>query len=488
MSLDGADVVIVGAGSAGCVLARRLAERGDRTVLLLEAGPPVTVDAGTGLDDGWRLPTVPDWGYVSDAAQPEKLRRGRLVGGTSWLTRFALRGAGADFDAWAARGNPGWAWDDVLPFFRVIETDLEFGDAPWHGDAGPLPVTRYPHLQRSPIHDAAISALEASGVGVVSDHNAPDALGVGPMPMSSRGGRRVTSLDAWLPALDRPPALTIRTNALVDRIVIRSGRAIGVRLADGRTVDAGRVVISAGTYGSPLILLRSGIGPADQLEALGVPVTVDLPGVGEHLADHPAVDLDAGWNGSGVVSGPVLHSVATFRSSAWRTGPPDMMFWLTDPFGDEPAFYLDPILLKPASRGRVRLTSRDPTAAPRITLPGVTAAEDVERLADGYERALEIAGRPEIRGRAGGKAPGRPRSADARRRRVLENQYSIPHVVGTCRMGPTSLDGDVVDAEGHVHGVDRLHVVDASILPDAPAGFPHLIVLMAAERIAAQLG
>lgn len=479
-----ADVVIVGAGAAGCVLARRMADRGDRTVLLLEAGPEVDSAEATALRDGWRLPTLPDWGFTA-AGDGAPLRRGRMLGGSSWFTRFAVRGGAADFDAWAARGNPGWSWADVLPVFRGLESDRDYPSSPWHGDAGPLPIDRYLELPRHPIHDAVAAALRER-LGAAPDHNAPDAVGVGPMPMSSRGGDRVTSLDGWLGGADRPHTLTIRTDAEVDRVTSRSGRATGVRLVDGTEIEAQAVILAAGTYGSPMILLRSGIGPAAQLHDLGVPVVADLPGVGEHLADHSAADFDTGWRGTRPGDGPVTHSIATFRSSGWEGGTPDLMFWLTDS-AEDPQFYLDPILLKPLSRGRIRLTSADANAAPQIVLPGVTVPEDVARLVEGYELALEIANLTGIRPPGSNAPPTRPRTPEEARQRVIENAYSIPHVTGTCRMGPSPRDGDVVDAAAHVHGVDGLSVVDASIIPDAPAGFPHIIVLMAAELVASRL-
>ena len=487
------DIVIVGAGAAGCVIARRLAESGERSVLLLEAGPDVRAATPAPLRDGWGLPSGPDWpfdwGFESEpdaVGATARLRRGRLLGGTSWLTRFAVRGSAADFDAWAAAGNPGWAFDDVLPIFRRVEADAQFGTSPWHGDAGPIPITRYPEHQRSEIHEAALRALEAVGLPAVDDHNAPGAVGVGPMPMSSRDGRRVTALDAYLPARWDPPNLEIRAGAAVAGIVIERGRAVGVRLTDGSEVGAGWIVLAAGTFGSPTILMRSGVGPASHLRSLGIPVTADLPGVGENLADHPGVDLDSGWRGP-AKEGPILHTMATFRSSSARSSAPDLMFWISDPSGVEPALYADPILLKPESRGSVRLRSSDPADPPRIALPGLDRPGDVERLVEGYRRGLEFVNRPEIRHLATDGPPSAPGSADEWRQRVLENAYSLPHVVGTCAMGPAAERGAVVDALGRVHGVQCLSVIDASIIPEPPSGYPHLITIMLAEHLAGKL-
>jgi choline dehydrogenase len=480
------DIAIVGGGAAGCVVASRLASSLQASVVLLESGSDVRLDTPAEWRDSWRLPVLPDWGFESEPNGSDgiskKLRRGRVLGGTSWLTRFAVRGHTADFEAWAAQGNPGWGFADVLPAFRRLETDTEFGSEPWHGDRGPIAITRYPEHQPSTIHAAALEAFDGLGFPRIDDHNAPGAVGFGRMPMSSRGGQRVTALDAYL-APPMPSNLTVRADSTVDAVVTERGRAVGVRLSDGIEISAGEVVLSAGTYGSPAILLRSGIGPADHIAELGIEPHVGLPGVGENLADHPAVDLDSGWRGTGG-SGPTLHSIATFRSSmAPADGAPDLMFWVTDPEGDEPGFYFDPILLKPASRGTVRLRSSDPMAPPRITLPALEVPADVDRLAEGYRLGLELANSLPIRRLSTEVPPAAPTTAETLRRRVFENAYSIPHAVGTCAMGASPEDGAVVDALGRVHGVDGLRIIDASIIPDAPSGFPHIITIMLSEHI-----
>jgi choline dehydrogenase len=486
---DRPEVIVVGAGAAGCVVARRLADGDTGRILLLEAGPDLSAALPPELRDGWRLGTPPDWGFESEPANgldSTKLRRGRLVGGTSWLARFAVRGSPADFDAWAARGDPGWGFADVLETFRRVESDLDFGNEPWHGNAGPVPITRYPAMPRSAALEAAADAFEALGFAPVDDHNRPGAVGVGPLPMSSRNGERVTTADAYL-ASDVPARLTVRAESPVDRVLLEGRRADGVRLVDGTVVHADRVIFAAGTYGTPTVLMRSGIGPAAHLADLQIAVVVDLPGVGANLADHPAGDLDSGWRGHGT-PGAVLHTIATARTSAAEpAGPPDLMFWASDPGGEDPRLYFDPILLKPISRGSVRLRSADPTAPPRITLPDVAEPADLDRLVEGLQIGVELANRPEIRRVSdGGEPPRDPGTKTRRRQVVLENRYSIPHVVGTCRMGPLPNDGDVVDADGRVHGVDGLFVADASVIPDAPSGFPHLITIMLAEHLVAR--
>jgi choline dehydrogenase len=480
----------VGAGAAGCVVAARLAERDSRSVLLLEAGPDLRGSLPGGFRDGWGLNRAFDWGFAAEPdarGEVENLRRGKLLGGTSWVTRFALRGSSGDYDDWKALGNPGWGFDDVLPYFTRLEADADFGDRPWHGDSGPLPVDRYLGQELTEIAAAGLAALEAAGFPAVEDHNRPGAVGAGRMPMSSRDGVRVTTADAYLPEAGARPNLTIRPDAQVDAVVLEGGRAVGVRLVDGTVIEAGRVVLSAGTYGSPAILLRSGIGPAEHLRSVAVPVRVDLPGVGSNLADHVGVDIDCGYRGPGREA-PLLHVVGTFHSSTTPgSEAPDLMLWLADPVGDMPGFEINPCLMRPRSRGGVTLRSADPAEAPRIELPGLRDPLDVERLAEAFLRGLEVARRPEIR-RLCTEPPSPDIRDDAEARRLVEAEaYSIPHVVGTCGMGPRPDIGAVVDASGRVHGVDGLSVVDASIVPNGPSAFTHLPTIMLAERLSEEI-
>ena len=412
----------------------------------------------------------------------------KLLGGTSSIVRFALRGSPADYGEWEALGNAGWGFEGVLPYLRRLEADLDFGDRPWHGANGPIPVTRYADMERTDVHLAALEALERVGFPAIEDHNRPGAVGAGPMPMSSREGRRVTTASAYLPYGQTPANLTIRPDSQVADVIFEGRRAVGVRLLDGVTIPARCVVLSAGTYGSPPILMRSGIGPADQLQAVGVVVRVDLPGVGANLADHPSVEIDCDYRGS-VRTTPLLHTVATFHSSTAATDePPDLMLWVSEPAANPdgpPIFEIDPVLLKPRARGRVTLRSADPADPPRIELP-IPDPFDVERLAEAYRRGWEVATRPEVRAFCSSPStpdPGADDILDWIRRSV----YSIPHVVGTCAMGPSPADGAVVDVTGRVHGTEQLFVVDASIMPTVPSGFTHIPTVMIAERLSDEI-
>jgi choline dehydrogenase len=482
----GYDIAVVGGGAAGCVMAARLAESGIGAVILLEAGPDLRDATPPELLDAWHLARPPDWGFASEPANGEQsrpLRRGRLLGGTSWLTRFAMRCSPHDFDEWQARGNADWGFDQVLPALRRLESDRDFGDRPWHGRDGPIPITRYTDVEPTEAHAAVVAAARNAGLPSVEDHNEPGAVGVGRMPMSSRDGVRVTTT-AYLADAASHPNLVIRPDAHVAEVVFNRRRATGVKLVDGTVVQAALVVLCAGTYGSPPILLRSGIGPAGDLRALGIPVRVALPGVGRNLADHPGTEMDAGYAGPARTA-PLLHSVATFHSRTAASAAPDLMLWFSDPDApaNPPQMTIDVVLLKPEARGTVGLWSTDPTEAPRIVLPR-PGGLDLDRLAEGYERALEIVHDPALRAVCAGPTPVRPKSRADLRETVRGGTYSLPHVVGTCSMGASSDGGAVVDESGRVHGVRGLYVADASVVPTPPSGYPHLLAIMVAERIA----
>jgi choline dehydrogenase len=297
----------------------------------------------------------------------------------------------------------------------------------------------------------------------------------------------VTTVDGYLPLGSTPSNLTIRCNLQVADVVFDGERACGVQLVDGTHVEAGWVVLCAGTYGSPPMLMRSGIGPAAHLQSIGVPVRVDLPGVGANLADHPSVDVDFGYGGP-AAGGPVLHAIATFHSSLTSPDrPPDLMFWLSDPEGDPPGAGIGVVLLKPQSRGVVRLRSANPAEPPSIALPSLTDRRDLERLAEGYRLALEVANHPAVRRLCSVDPTAAPRDDDELYARIRAELFSVPHVVGTCAMGSRPEDGAVVDASLRVHGTERLSVVDASVMPDVPSGFTHIPTIMIAERSSEQL-
>lgn len=280
--------------------------------------------------------TSHDWGFVSEPDEHGRsvpLPRGRLMGGCSATNAcFALRGWPQDYDQWAAMGNPGWSFADLLPVFRAIESDADFGGG-WHGAGGPVPVRRPSPGELSPLQLAFAEAAVAAGHRLAGDHNEPGTVGAGPAPRNVRDGRRMSTALTHLAAARDRPNLAIRAGAAVDRVELRGTTARGVRLAGGEIIEADAIVVTAGSYASPAIVMRSGIGPAAALRDLGIGVAADLPGVGDNLIDHPmaAVDLPT----TPGFAGPRFQVMLTLRSTlADPGGPPDLHLFAAGPFDD----------------------------------------------------------------------------------------------------------------------------------------------------------
>jgi predicted dehydrogenase (TIGR03970 family) len=469
------DVLIIGAGSAGSVLAERLSADSSCHVTVVEAGPgPSDPLVLTQISDGLRLPI----GAASSVVRrypttltdnPERhaqIMRGAVVGGSGAVNGgYFCRGLPSDFDGWEL---PGWAWADVLAHFRAIESDLDFS-GPLHGDSGPIRVQRVAEFDgcTATFVEAAISL----GYQWIDDLNGatPDSPlppGVGAVPLNINGGTRVGPGGAYLkPAMDRA-GLTLLTDTRVTRIMIVAGRAVGVRCMgpDGATdLTADRIVLSAGAIGSAQLLMLSGIGPQRSLRTAGVSVVVDLP-VGVATVDHPEWVLPVDWAETQGL--PPLEAVLTtgdgLEIRAYTAGFGAMVSGRRDDPADHP--HIGVALMRPESRGRVRLASADPYAYPVIEHRYDRSPEDISVLSAGADIARELAG--------------------ARAQSGQTSWSTSQHLCSTARMGRDDDDSAVVDAQCRVRGVDGLWVVDGSVLPAITSRGPHATIVMVAHRAA----
>jgi choline dehydrogenase len=497
------DVIVVGAGSAGCVVASRLSENPNRSVLLLEAGPDypdeslLPADIASGL-----IPTVShDWGYASESGllgRSLPLPRAKVVGGCSATNgTIALRGSPADYNDWAERGNSGWSFADVLPFFRRLERDLDF-DGEWHGNSGPIPILRQSMQDLTSTNAAFLQSCGRLGHAGVADHNAPGAIGAGPVPMNCIAGRRQSTAITYLAQARSWANLHIRSATMIDRVVFEGRRAVGVRLAGSpEVIGGGHIILAAGAYGSPAILLRSGLGPADHLRGLGIEPLQDMPGVGQNLIDHPYLGLIFAVKQSELVEGvPYFQAMLTARSAAYGDGhdlhilPTTVFNQSADASTTDAVMVLLVSVVKQGSRGRLQLHSSDPLAPPRIDLGYFSHPGDMPRMIEAVRMALELAHTPPLSDLIVQDlypSPQTSRSAEDLEQAIRGRVETYHHPVGTCGMGSSTDAEAVVDARGRVHGVEGLSIVDASIMPSIPAANTNVPTIMVAERVAAWL-
>jgi choline dehydrogenase len=507
-----ADYVIVGAGSAGCVLAARLSEDPEVTVLLLEAGGP---DSAAEIHIPAMFPALFKSGFDWDlTGEPEPglggrrlyLPRGRMIGGSGSMNAMIyLRGHRLDYDEWAAGGATGWSYDEVLPYFKRAE-DNDRGENAFHGVGGPLAVSDSRSL--CPLIEAELEAAVQAGYAHIPDLNVDRPEGVSRFQLTQRNGLRCSTADAYLhPAAGRPN-LEVRSSVFAERVVFAGDRAVGVEIVrDGEreTVRAEReVILAAGSYQSPVLLMHSGIGPADELSLVGLPVIHDLP-VGRNLQDHCMVQLNYFTDEQGLFGiftpenfalleregrGPLTSNYPE-AGGFFRTRPelpaPDIEFHFSGSmFFDEGltapsdhGYCFGPVVIKPTSRGSVTLRAPMPDSKPKVVCNFLTSEDDRRSLVEGIRIALEIAAQPALKAveRAPFSVPASDSEEDIMAWAIRASQ-TVYHPTSTCAMG------SVVDPELRVYGTEGLRVVDASVMPTITRSNTHAPTVMIAEKAA----